>query len=86
MKLSVIVPVYNVEKYLPRCLDSLLRQGMEAEEYEVICVNDGSPDHSAAILAEYEANTQISLRLLHRRIGDWEEQEIREQHKHKVSM
>ena len=55
MKLSVIVPVYNVEKYLPRCLDSLLRQGMEVGEWEVICVNDGSPDNSAAILAEYEA-------------------------------
>ena len=54
MKLSVIVPVYNVEKYLPRCLDSLLRQGMEPGEYEVICVNDGSLDNSAAILAEYE--------------------------------
>lgn len=55
MRLSVIVPVYNVEKFLPRCLDSLLRQGMRAGEYEVICVNDGSPDNSAAILAEYEA-------------------------------
>ena len=55
MKLSVIVPVYNVEKYLPRCLDSLLRQGLEVGEYEVICVNDGSPDNSGAILAEYEA-------------------------------
>lgn len=54
MQLSVIVPVYNVEKYLPRCLDSLLRQGMEAGEYEIICVNDGSPDGSAAILADYE--------------------------------
>ena len=54
MKLSVIVPVYNVEKFLPRCLDSLLRQGMEAGEYEIICVNDGSPDGSAAILADYE--------------------------------
>ncbi len=54
MKLSVIVPVYNVEKFLPRCLDSLLRQGMEMGEWEVICVNDGSPDNSAAILAEYE--------------------------------
>lgn len=54
MKLSVIVPVYNVEKYLPRCLDSLLRQGLEVGEYEIICVNDGSPDNSAAILAEYE--------------------------------
>lgn len=54
MKLSVIVPVYNVEKFLPRCLDSLLRQGMEVGEWEVICVNDGSPDNSAVILAEYE--------------------------------
>lgn len=54
MKLSVIVPVYNVEKFLPRCLDSLLRQGLELGEYEVICVNDGSPDNCAAILAEYE--------------------------------
>lgn len=54
MKLSVIVPIYNVEKYLPRCLDSLLCQGMETKEYEVICVNDGSTDNSAAILAEYE--------------------------------
>ena len=55
MKLSVIVPVYNVEKFLPRCLDSLLRQGMEKGEFEVICVNDGSPDNSSAILTEYEA-------------------------------
>ena len=54
MKLSVIVPVYNVEKYLPRCLDSLLRQDMKSGEWEIICVNDGSPDNSATILAEYE--------------------------------
>lgn len=54
MKLSVIVPVYNVEKFLPRCLDSLLRQGLEVGEYEVICVNDGSPDNCVQILAEYE--------------------------------
>ena len=54
MKLSVIVPVYNVEKFLPRCLDSLLRQGMKSGDWEVICVNDGSPDNSATILAEYE--------------------------------
>ena len=54
MKLSVIVPVYNVEKFLPRCLDSLLRQGMEVGEWEVICVNDGSSDNSAQILSEYE--------------------------------
>ncbi len=56
MNLSVIVPVYNVERFLPRCLDSLLRQGMESGDWEVICVNDGSPDNSAVILAEYERN------------------------------
>ena len=54
MKLSVIVPIYNVEKFLPRCLDSLLRQGLSASEFEVICVNDGSPDNCAQILADYE--------------------------------
>lgn len=54
MKLSIIVPIYNVEKFLPRCLDSLLRQGLNAGEYEVICVNDGSPDNCATILAEYQ--------------------------------
>ena len=54
MKLSVSVPVYNVEKFLPRCLDSLLRQGMEVGEYEIICVNDGSPDGCGKILADYE--------------------------------
>jgi len=50
MKLSVIVPIYNVEKFLPRCLDSLLRQGMEVGEYEIIC----SPDGCGKILADYE--------------------------------
>lgn len=54
MKLSVIVPIYNVEKFLPRCLDSLLRQGMEDGEYEVICVNDGSRDSCVQILEEYK--------------------------------
>ena len=55
MKLSIIVPVYNVERFLPRCLDSLMRQDMQTGEYEVICINDGSQDRSGIILAEYEA-------------------------------
>lgn len=54
IKLSVIVPVYNVEKYLRRCLDSCLSQDLPLEEYEVIVVNDGSPDNSLAIIKEYE--------------------------------
>lgn len=53
-KVSVIVPVYNVEKYLGGCLDSLL--GQTLKDLEIICVNDGSTDGSAAILAEYAVN------------------------------
>ena len=50
-KVSCIVPVYNVEKYLRRCMDSLLAQTID--DYEIICVNDCSPDGSLAILEEY---------------------------------
>ena len=50
-KVSVIVPVYNVEKYLKRCLDSLL--GQTLEDIEIICVNDGSKDNSLEILKRY---------------------------------
>lgn len=55
MFLSFIVPVYNVEKYLPECLDSLLDQDIPAEDYEIICVNDGSTDNSLQILRDHEA-------------------------------
>lgn len=50
-KVSVLVPVYNVERYLRQCLDSVLAQTLK--EIEVICVNDGSTDSSLAILKEY---------------------------------
>lgn len=40
--LSVIIPVYNAEKYLPACLESLLYQGIQ--EMEIICIDDGSTD------------------------------------------
>ena len=53
MKLSIIVPVYNVENYLARCLDSLLMQDIPQSEYEIIVVNDGSTDKSLAIAEEY---------------------------------
>ncbi len=49
--ISIIVPVYNVEKYLPACLDSLINQTYR--DLEIICVNDGSTDGSLAILKEY---------------------------------
>lgn len=52
IKVSVIIPVFNVEKYLEECLDSILAQTLK--EIEIICVNDGSVDHSLQILKKYE--------------------------------
>lgn len=50
-KVSVVLPIYNVEKYLPKCLDSLINQTLQ--DIEIICVNDGSSDNSLQILKEY---------------------------------
>lgn len=50
---SIIIPVYNAEKYLEECLDSCLDQDIPAEDYEIICINDGSTDGSAGILDRY---------------------------------
>ena len=52
IKVSVIVPVYNVEEYVGECLDSLCSQTLK--DIEIICVNDGSTDSSLKILREYE--------------------------------
>lgn len=53
VKVSIIVPVYNVENYLRECLDSLVNQTLQ--DIEIICINDGSTDNSLAILQEYSA-------------------------------
>ena len=53
MKVSIIIPVYNGEKYLDRCLNSVLKQ--DFMDFEVICINDGSTDNSLNILKKYAA-------------------------------
>ena len=50
-KISIIVPIYNVEKYLKRCLYSLVNQTFQ--DLEIICVNDGSPDQSQKIIDQF---------------------------------
>lgn len=49
-RLSVIIPMYNVEPYVERCLRSLQDQDISEEEYEIICINDGSPDNSREVV------------------------------------
>lgn len=51
VKVSITVPVYNVEKYLEKCLDSLI--GQTLKDIEIICINDGSTDNSLSILEKY---------------------------------
>ena len=52
LKLSVIIPVYNVENYLRECLDSVVNQ--TTNNYEIIIINDGSTDNSLDIIKEYK--------------------------------
>lgn len=54
IKISIVVPVYNVEKYLRQCLDSIINQSFK--DIEIICVDDGSTDSCPSILAEYAVN------------------------------
>ncbi len=53
MQLSIVIPCYNMEHYLPECLDSLLRQNLDTSEFEVIVVNDGSKDDTLRIANGY---------------------------------
>lgn len=60
IKVSVVVPVYNVEKYLRDCLESVINQDLK--EIEIVCVNDGSEDNSQKILEEYrEKDSRIHI-------------------------
>lgn len=66
MKISVIVPVYNVEKELPRCIESLLTQTYS--NFELLLINDGSSDGSPEIMEKY-AEKDLRIRTLHKKNG-----------------
>ena len=60
-KVSIIVPVYNVEKWLPECLDSLINQSLE--DIEIICIDDGSTDKSGEILEDYAEKDKEEMKI-----------------------
>ena len=64
----MIIPVYNTEKYLRQCLDSCLEQNIGKDEYEIICVDDGSPDGSGKILDEYR-DQYPNVKVIHKENG-----------------
>lgn len=61
--ISVIVPIYNVERYLRRCLDSL--KGQSLKQIEIICIDDGSTDESGSIADEYLSNEWPVYHVIH---------------------
>lgn len=63
LKFSLLVPVYNGERYLNKLLDSLLSQDMHSEEYEIVLIDDCSKDHSVEILEKYQKD-YANIRLL----------------------
>ncbi len=66
MFFSVIVPIYNIEKYLKKCVDSVLAQSFA--DFELILVDDGSPDGCPAICDDY-AKTDVRIRVIHKPNG-----------------
>ena len=68
VKLSIIVPIYGVEQYLRKCVDSLLNQDIPSSEYEIILVDDGSPDECPQICDSYAA-AHKNVCVLHRENG-----------------
>lgn len=68
MKLSIVVPIYKVEPYLPKCVESLLAQDLPKEDYEIILVDDGSPDRCGEICDAYAAR-YVNVKVVHRKNG-----------------
>lgn len=67
--LTVVVPVYKVEPYINKCLDSLLVPGEQLDKLEVIVVNDGTPDRSAEMAREYEIKYPGTFRVIDKENG-----------------
>ena len=68
LKLSIVVPIYKVEQYLSKCVDSLLHQDLLPEEYEIILVDDGSPDRCGEMCEEYALHYS-NIKVVHRDNG-----------------
>ena len=61
VKLSIIIPLYNVEKYIGKCLESIFSQQVSEDNYEVFVVNDGTPDNSMRIVENYMSQPNLKV-------------------------
>ena len=68
MLLSIIIPIYNVEQYIGTCFESLFKQDLDYSLYEIIAVNDGTPDNSMKIVEEY-AEKYSNIKIVNKENG-----------------
>ncbi len=69
--LSIVIPTYNMQNYLHRCLDSLLLPDTQIEQLEVLVINDGSKDNSSVIAHEYETEHPNTFRVIDKENGNY---------------
>jgi len=67
IKVSIVVPIYNLENYVPRCLDALVNQTLE--DIEIICVDDGSKDSAGQIIEDYKKRYPKKVKTFHKENG-----------------
>jgi len=67
VKISIVIPVYNTEKYVAECIESCLNQTYK--DYEIIIIDDGSTDKSVDIISEYHKNNKNKITLIHKENG-----------------
>lgn len=68
IRISFILPFYGVERYVGKCLESIYTQDVPEEQYEIICVNDCSPDHSEDVVLEF-AQKHANLTLIRHEVN-----------------
>ena len=71
IQLSIIIPVYNVEKYIQFCIESIFRQGLDETSYEIIIVNDGTRDDSMKVIEELYSQHHNIIVIEQENQGSW---------------
>lgn len=76
--LSIIIPVFNTEKYIEDCLESIYSNNVATDMFQVVCVNDGSTDNSGNIIKEYMSKYPNLSYEVNAQSGGYQQQEIRD--------
>lgn len=68
MSITIVLPCFNVEKYISRCIDSILNQTLDNDKYFIIAINDGSTDQTLAILNKYQTKYPNMIKVIDKKM------------------